>query len=79
MAKEKESGYAMFLNRLSSAKPIVVRNVISGEVMFYLGGKTYFLGSNQTLNLSALGSLLDLKQAGSVHDLIKNGYLRIES
>lgn len=78
MAKEMESGYAVFLNKLSSLGPIVVRNTISGEVVFNIGNKTYFLGSNQTLNLSALASLLELKKATSLHDLVKRGYLKVE-
>lgn len=78
MAKDKDSSYATFLNKLSSMGPIVVRNTISGEVMFSVGLRTYFLGSNQTINLSALGSLFELKKASSLHDLIKSGYLRVD-
>ena len=77
-AKVNESVYAKFLNKLSRGEQIVIRNVITGEVMFHLGNKNYFLGCQQTLNVSQLVSLRDLKLATSLHDLVRSGRISIE-
>lgn len=74
-----DSQYATFLKKLAKGSQIVVRNVVTGELMFHLNGKTHCLGCNQTLNLSALATLRELKLATSVHNLIASGQLRLES
>lgn len=73
-----DSPYARFLKKLAHGETIVVRNVVTGEVTFNLGGKPHYLGCNQTLNLSALATLRELKLATSVHDLVSSGHLRVE-